>query len=82
MEMFKILTGIEYNTFNIIRKILIDEFEDVDLDKLVEMLRNLDVFFIEYLRMKVYFDRPLIITLRDKIVDIYEQKMIKKADNA
>ena len=82
MEMFKILTGIEYNTFNIIRKFLIDEFEDVDLDKLVELLRNLNDLYIEYLRMKVYFDRSLIFTLRVKIFDIYEQKMIKKADNA
>ena len=37
MELFKILTGIEYNTFNIIGKILKDEFEDVNLDKLVGM---------------------------------------------
>ena len=81
-EMFKILTGMEYNTFNIIGKILIDEFEDVDLDNLVEIIKNLDDLYIEYLRMKVYFDRSLINTLRDKIFDKYEQKLIQKTDNA
>ena len=82
MQLFNILTGMQYNTFNIFRKILIDEFENVDLDEFVEMLRNLDDLYIEHLRTKIYFDRSLVNTLRDKIFDIYEQKMIKKADNA
>ena len=82
MEMFKNLNGREYNTFNIIRKNLIDEFEDVDIDKLVEMLRNLDDLYIEDIRMNVYFDRSLVTTLSDKTFEIYGQKMIKKADNA
>ena len=36
----------------IIRKILIDEFEDTNLDGLYELLRILDDLCIEYLRMK------------------------------
>ena len=60
------------------RKILIDEFENVDLDELVEMLGTLDDLYIEYLRMKVYFDRSLVNTLREKIFDIWERKMNKK----
>ena len=36
MEFFNILTGAQCDTFNIIRKILIEEFENGDLDKLVE----------------------------------------------
>ena len=42
MEMYNILTGVELTTFSIIRKNLIDEFGDKDLDKLVEMLKTLD----------------------------------------
>ena len=82
MEAYNILTGVELGTFNIIRKILIDEFEDIDLDKLVEMLRTLDNIYIEYLRMKVYFDKSLITTLRNKIFDMYDQKMVEKSNKA
>ena len=82
MEIFNILNGIEYNTINIIRKILINEFSDVDLDKLVEILRTFDDLYIEYLGRKCYLDKSLITTLRDKIFDLYEQKMIGKDDNA
>ena len=53
MEVFKFLTGIENNTFKIIRKILTDEFENDDVDKLVEVLKNLDDLYIDYLKMNV-----------------------------
>ena len=33
MEMLNIIAGVEYHTFNNIRKILIDEFNKIDLDK-------------------------------------------------
>ena len=82
MEIYNILTAVELNTFNIIRKISIDEFGDIDLDKLVEMLRTLDDLYIEYLRMKDYFDKSLITTLRNKIFDMYDQKMVEKSKNA
>ena len=75
MEVFKILTGIEYNTFNIIGKILINEFENVDVDKLVKVLKNLEYLYIDYSESNVYFDKALVKSLRDKIFDIYEQKM-------
>ena len=82
MELFKIENGLHCKTFNIIGKILIDEFEDIDSDELYEMLRTLDDLCIEYLRMKVYFDKTLLTTLRDKIFVMYEENMIKKPDNA
>ena len=82
MEIYNILTDVELNTINIIRKTLTDEFEDIDLDKLVEMLRTLDDLNIEYLRMKVYFDKSLITTLRKKIFDMYDQKMFVKSNSA
>ena len=42
LEIFNILTGLQCDTFNVIRKILIEEFQNAVLDKLVELLRNLD----------------------------------------
>ena len=82
MEVYNILTGRELSTFNIIRKISMDEFEDIALDKLIEMLRTVDDLFIEYLRLKVYFDKSLITTLRNKIFDMYDEKMVEKTKNA
>ena len=80
-EIYNILTGVELSTFNIIRKILIDEFENINLDKLVEILRTLDDLYIEYLRMKVYFDKSLNTNLRIKIFEMYDQKMFEKSNN-
>ena len=82
IKIYSILTGVELSTFNKIRIILIDEFENINLDKLVEMLKTLDDLYIEYLRMKVYFDKSLITTLRNKIFDMYDQKMVEKSNNA
>ena len=76
-EIYNILTGVELTTFNIIRKFLTDEFENTNLDKLVEMLKTLDDLYIEYLRMKVYFDKSLIITLKNKNFEMYDQKMVR-----
>ena len=76
MEIYNIISGVEMNTFIIIRKILINEFENIDLDKLVEMLTTLDDLYIECVKMKVYFDKSLITTLRNKIFEMYDQKMI------
>ena len=62
----------------IFRKILIDEFEDINIDDLYEMLRILDDLWLDYLKMKIYFDKSLVTTLRDKIFVMYEEKKIKK----
>ena len=70
MEMFNIIAGVEYHTFNNIRKILIDEFRDIDLDKIIEMLKTRDDLYIEYLGKKVCFDKSLISTLREQIYEI------------
>ena len=81
MEIYNILTGAELSTFNIIKKNLIDELENINLDKLVEMLKTLDDLYKEYLRMKVYFDKSQITTLRNKIFDMYDQKKVEKSNN-
>ena len=82
LEIYNIISGVELNTFIIIRKILLDEFENIDLDKLVEMMKTLDDLCIECLKMKVYFDKSLITILRNKIFEMYDQKMIEKSNNA
>ena len=41
-ELFNFISGVEYNTFLIIRNFLIDEFSNVDFDNIVELLGNLD----------------------------------------
>ena len=80
-EIYNLLTSVELSTFNIIEKILKDEFENINLDILVEMLKSFDDLYIEYLRMKVYFDKSLITTLRNKMFDMYNQKMVEKSKN-
>ena len=74
MQMFNILAGVECYTFNIIRKILIEKLKKGDLDKLLELLRNLDDLYIDYLRKKIEFDKSQITTLRDMIFDMYDKK--------
>ena len=80
LELFDIISGVEYNTFIVIRKILIDEFSNVDFDKLIELLRTLVDLYIEYLRKTLYFDESLITTLGGKIFDMYDQKMVEEND--
>ena len=75
IELFRIISGLDYITFNIIRKILINEFNNIDDDKLIEVLKNLDDIFINYIKKDVNFDKTLIKPLRDNIFEIYEWKM-------
>ena len=82
VEIYNIVSGVELNSFIIIRKISIDEFENIDLDKLVEMMKTLDDLYIECLKMKVYFDKSLITILRNKTFEMYDQKMVEKSNNA
>ena len=41
IEIFRIISGLDYNTFNIIRKVLIDEFNNIEDDKLSKLLKKL-----------------------------------------
>ena len=76
MDIYNIVSGVELSTFNTIRKILIEEFRDIDLDKLVEILLIIDDLYIEYLKNKVQFDKSIISTLRDKIFNLYNQNLV------
>ena len=78
MEIKKVLTGLESGIFNIIRKKLITEFKDDDVDKLFEILTSFDVLYIDYLEKRALFDKSLIATLRDKILILYKEKVKKQ----
>ena len=75
LELFRIISGLDYITFNIIRKILIDEFNNINDDKLIEILKNLDDIYINYIKMNINFDKTLIKPIKDNIFEIYETKM-------
>ena len=51
-ELFVVQSGIEYDTFVSIRRVLIDEFSDIDLDKLVEILDIIDNLHLDFLKKK------------------------------
>ena len=75
IELFKIISGLDYSTFNIIRKFLKDEFNDIDDDKLFNLLKNLDEIYNNYIKMNNNFDKTLVKPLRDNVFVKYEQKM-------
>ena len=74
MEMFKIIVGVECYTFNVIRRRLIEEFKKGELDKLLELLRNLDDLYIDYLRKEIEFDKSEVTALREKICEMYREE--------
>ena len=43
------------------------------------MMKALDDLYIEYLKMKFALDKSLITILRNKIFEMYEQKMVVKS---
>ena len=78
IEIFRIISGLDYNTFNIIRKILLDEFNNIDDDILMKILRNLDDIYINYIKMNINFGKTLVELLKDNIFEIYEMKIANK----
>ena len=77
-EIFNILTGAQCYTFKIITKISIEEFQNGDSDKLIELLRKLDDLYIDYLGMKIHFDKSQITKLREMIFDMYDKKICRQ----
>ena len=74
MEIYKVLTGVKAGIYNIIRNDLITIFEN-DVDKLFEILTSFDNLYIDYLEKNSYFDKTLLITLRNKILAAYIEKI-------
>ena len=81
MEIYNIISGIQIDNFVVIRKILLKEFNSVYLDRLVELLRNFDDLYIDYLKMTIDFDKSRILTLRNLIFDMYDKKMSRISED-
>ena len=75
MEIYKILTGVEVGIYNILRNEIISLFKDIDVDGLFEIVSSFDILYIDYLEKRSYFDKTLLITLRNKIITAYEEKI-------
>ena len=78
MEKYKVLTGVEAGIYNIIRNDLITVFSDDDVDKFFERLTSFDDLYIDYLEKRVHFDKPKIENLRNKIINLYKEKIEKE----
>ena len=72
------IDDVESNTFNIIRKVLINEFRNVHLHNLVETLGDVDSLHIQYIKKNFYTDKTITTTLRDKIFDLYAQEIVEE----
>ena len=75
MEIYKVLTGVEAGIYNLLREEIIKEFGGGDVDNLVEILSLFDKIYIHYLERNSYFDKTQLITLRDKIITVYIEKI-------
>ena len=77
MEIYKVLTAVDFGIYNIIRNELMTIFEIDDMDKLFEILTSFDNLYIDYLEKRDHFDKILITTLRYKILVLYKEKIEK-----
>ena len=75
MEIYKVLTAVDFGIYDIIRNEIMDIFKDYDMDKLFEILTSYDALYIDYLEKRANFDKSLIKTLRDKILILYKEKI-------
>ena len=78
LEIYKVLTALESGIYNILRKSLITEFENDNVDKLFEIMTSFDGLYIDYLEKRAHFDKSLITNLRDKILFLYKEKIEKQ----
>ena len=77
MEIYKVLTAVDFGICGIIRNQLLTIFENDHVDKLFEILTSFDSLYIDYLEKRAHFDISLITTLRDKILFLYKEKIEK-----
>ena len=78
MEIYKVLTAVDFGIYNLLRNDLIIVFEGDNLDKLFEILSSFDDFYIDYLEKRAHFEKSLITNLRDKILVLYKEKIEKQ----
>ena len=81
MEIYKVLTVVEAGIYNLIRNDLITIFTDDNADKVYEILTYYDELYIDYLEKRSHFDKTKIENLRNKILNLYKEKIEKEIQN-
>ena len=66
----------EYCNFGRVKKVLKDNFQDVDLEQLIHMLGVVDDLHILFLNQDLNEFNPLIESLHERIFTLYEKKTI------
>ena len=69
----------EYSSFGRVKKVLKDNFQDVDLEQLIHMLGVVDDLHILFLNQDFNEFNPLIESLRERIFTLYEKKTIDES---
>ena len=69
----------EYSNFDCVKKVLKDNFQDVDLGQLIHMLGVVDDLHILFLNQDFNKYNPLIESLRERIFTLYEKKTIDES---
>ena len=64
----------EYSNFDRVKKVLKDNFQDMDLGQLIHMLGVVDDLHILFLNQDFNEYNPLIESLRERILILYEKK--------
>ena len=77
LDVIGVLTGGEYSSFNKSKKIIIDNFRDIDFEELIILLNFIDDLHNNFLRQD-FNSNPLTNILRDKIFAIYDNKMAEE----
>ena len=68
----------DYSNFNHTKKVLKDNFQDVDSEQLILILGIIDDLRILFLNQDFNEVNPLTESLRERIVTIYEKKTIEE----
>ena len=69
----------EYSNFDRVKKVLKDNFQDVDLGQLIHMLGVVDDLHILFLNQDFNEYNPLIESLCQRIFTLYEKKTIDES---
>ena len=64
----------EYSNFGRVKKVLKDNFQDVDLEQLIHMLGVIEDLHLLFINQDFNEYNPLIESLRERIFTLYEKK--------
>ena len=69
----------EYSSFGCVKKVLKDNFQDVDLEQLIHIIGVVDDLHILFLNQDFNEYNPLLESLRERIFTLYEKKTIDES---